>query len=186
LLLGVFGWLTAHAATIRVLGHAGPGGVTPGDHLHLSGAVLLVGCLAGVSLLAVFAVALLGGRQLVPGRRWSRRALARRSSLLSTGAFVASEFAEHAFTGRHDVPPVGVLVLGCVVHAVTGACTSMLWSGWVDELLLLAALLRGGVPIQTRYCNPRLVRREIAARRSWRNVACAGRAPPMRLAGALV
>ena len=70
--------------------------------------------------------------------------------MLSTGAFVAAEFAEHAFTGQHDVPLIGVLLLGCIVHAVTGACRSMLWSGWVDELLLSAELLRGRVPALSR------------------------------------
>ncbi|MCG5436438.1 hypothetical protein [Micromonospora foliorum] len=180
LLFGVFGWLTAHAATIWLLGHTGPGSGETHHHPHLSGAVLLTGCLAGGSLLAVLAVAVRGGPQLDAHLQRSRRAAAHRSSLLSTAAFVAAEFVEHALTGQHDMPPLGVLLLGCVVHAAMGAGTSLLWRCWVDDLLQLAALLRGHAPTYATRRARWHARRQIAARRTWQALASAGRAPPQR------
>lgn len=177
--------LVSHGATGWLAGHAGHGlgrDVIPHQHAHLPTTMLLVACLAGGSLLAIFVAALSGSKRLRPDSRWDSRparlAAARRSSLLSTAAFVAAEFAEHAATGQHDIPPVGVLLLGGVVHAVLGAVFSLLWGCFVRSMVRLAdRLLSGG----TVNAGPRIrlaPEHRVAARRTWQALAQAGRAPP--------
>jgi hypothetical protein len=181
LLFGVLGWLLAHAATDWLFAHTGhgPAGGTAHGHLHVSAAVVLVACLAGGSLLATFTVALLGRRRLSIGTARSRRAAASRSSLISTASFVAAEFAEHAVTGRHDVPPVGLLLLGCVIHALLGAGSSLLWRRCVGGVLQLARLVRGSAPAISDHRTLPARMPWVSALREWRALALAGRAPPV-------
>jgi hypothetical protein len=182
----VLGWLLAHASTdwllTRTEHHRG-NAITHG-HLHLSAAVLLVACLAGGSMLAVFIAALAGGHQPHPGRSRSKRSSAHRSSLLSTVAFVAAEFAEHALTGEHDVPPVGVLLLGGAVHALLGAASAVVWRHCLDEVLALACAVGDTVPGDPGHRIPVLGRGPVSLRRTWRALALAGRAPPRAFAAA--
>ncbi|GAA3016782.1 hypothetical protein [Streptosporangium longisporum] len=185
LLFGILGWLAAHGATGWLAGHAGHGlgrDVIPHQHAHLPTTVLLVACLAGGSLLAIFVAALSGSTRLHPDSRWDshrvRLAAARRSGLLSTGAFVAAEFAEHAATGQHDIPPAGVLLMGCTVHAVLGAVFSLLWGCFVRGVVRRAGRLRSDTTVNL---DPRIrlvSEHRIAARRTWQALAQAGRAPP--------
>jgi hypothetical protein len=180
LLFGVLGWLIAHTVTDWLAGHAGHGlgAQAAHHHLHLPVAVLLIACLAGGSLLAVFVVALLGRRRLDAGWPRSRGAAARRSSLLSTASFVAAEFVEYGVTGHHQIPPVGILLVGGVVHALMGAGSSVLWGWCVRDLLRLAGTLRRAVPARTGYRVLLVATRPRAARRTWLALAMAGRAPP--------
>jgi hypothetical protein len=181
LVFGVLGWLVAHTVTDWLVGHAGHGlgAEAAHRHLHLPAAALLVACLAGGSLLAVFVVALVGRHRLDVGSPQSRRAAARWSSLLSTASFVGAEFVEYGVTGHHEIPPVGILLVGCVVHALMGAGSSVLWGWCVRDLLRLAGTLRGGVPARTGYRILSVATRPSSARRTWRALALAGRAPPV-------
>jgi hypothetical protein len=177
---GSLGWLVAHAATDSLVSHTHHGAHAP-THPHLPAALLLVGCLASGSLLAVFAGAVSGRHRFDRTPSWSRPATARRASLLSTGAFVAAEFIEHAVTGRHDVPPIAVLLLGCAIHALLGAAASALWGRCVHDVLRLAELLRGGPVVGSTCRVPRAVRhRHIPVRSRWA-LPLAGRAPPLVL-----
>jgi hypothetical protein len=180
LLFGVLGWLAAHTATDWAVGHSGHG-LADGPahhHLHLPAAALLVACLAGGSLFAIFAVAVLGRHPLAAGSPRSKLASARRSSSLSTASFVAAEFVEHAVTGQHEIPPIGVLLIGCVVHALMGAGSSMLWGWCVRDVLRAASVLRGGGPVCFGQRRLPVAARRTPALRTWRLLAMAGRAPP--------
>jgi hypothetical protein len=180
LLFGVLGWLTAHAATGWLAGHAGHGWGSDEahSHTHLPAAALLVACLAGGSLLAIFVVAFGGEHRLDAVSRCSRIAAARRSSLLSTASFVAAEFVEHAATGQHDIPPAGVLLLGCAVHALMGAGSLLLWGRCVGDVLRLAGRLRAAAAVSAGHRILPVAVSRASARRTWRTLALAGRAPP--------
>lgn len=180
LLFGVLGWLVAHSVTDWLVGHAGHGlgAEAAHHHLHLPAALVLVACLAGGSLLAVFVVALLGRHRLDAGTPRSRGAAARRSSLLSTASFVAAEFVEYGLTGHHEIPPVGILLVGGVVHALMGAGSSVLWGWCVRDLLRLAGAMRAAAPARTGHRLLFGATRPRAARRTWLALALAGRAPP--------
>jgi hypothetical protein len=180
LLFGGVGWLVAHTATEWLTGHAGHGlgGDAAHSHTHVSTAALLIGCLAGGSLLAIFTVALSGHGNLDAVAQRSRRVAARRWGLLSTASFVAAEFIEHAVTGAHEIPPVAVLLLGCAIHGLAGAITSILWGYCVDDVMRLATLLLGGDVVEPGSRIRFAGRRRIARRRTWRAIAVAGRAPP--------
>jgi hypothetical protein len=179
LLFGVLGWLLAHAATDRLLGLAGHqhGGGSAHGHLHLPAAILLVACLTAGSALAVIVAALSGRGLPVTGHR-SKRSTARRSSLLSTVAFVAAEFAEHAATGGHDIPPAGVLVLGGAVHALMGVASALVWHGYLERVSRLAGMLRGAVPGGSGSRSRSIAAPVVYPRRTWLALALAGRAPP--------
>jgi hypothetical protein len=181
---GVLGWLVAHLVTYWVVGHyhGGVGGLDPGVlHVHgfLPAAALLVGCLASVSLLAIFAVAALSrnGPDMWP--RASLRGAARRASLLATVSFVVAEFIEHALTGQHQIPPAAVLIIGSAVQAFIGAGVSLLWRQGVQAVIRLAMRLRGdiivGLELRGQIPPPHWVSPGAGRRAS----PYAGRAPPI-------
>jgi hypothetical protein len=177
---GVLGWLIAHACTDWLLTHVGHHHGNPAvhGHLHLAAAIMLVACLAGGSMLAVFVAALAGRHRADPRRYRPRRSVAHRSSLISTAAFVAAEFTEHAVAGAHDVQPAGVLLLGCAVHALVGAASAAVWRHCLDQVLYLAARIRHVTPGNTAHRLAPAVRRPVSPRRTWQALATAGRAPP--------
>jgi hypothetical protein len=177
---GVLGWLIAHACTDWLLAQAGHHHGNPAvhGHLHLSAAIMLTACLAGGSMLAVF-VATLADRSRAGLRRYRPpSSVAHRSSLLSTTAFVAAEFAEHAASGAHDVPPAGVLLLGCAVHALISAACAVVWRHCLEQMMCLAARIRRAAPYRHAHRSPAAIRRPVALRRTWQALALAGRAPP--------
>jgi hypothetical protein len=177
---GVLGWLIAHACTDWLLAHTGHHHGNPAvhGHQHLPAAVLLMACLAAASVLAVFVTALAGHQHVVPGRYRSQRSAAHRSSLLSSAAFVVAEFAEHAAAGAHDMPPAGVLLLGCAVHALVGAASAVVWRQCLEQVLCLAARIRRTAPSDTAHRLPPAIQRLVSPRRTWQALALAGRAPP--------
>ncbi|GIF42693.1 hypothetical protein BC793_12216 [Actinoplanes xinjiangensis] len=177
---GVLGWLIAHACTDWLLAHAGHHHGNPGahGHLHLSAAILLTACLAAGSVLAVFMAAMAGRVRAGPRRHRPMSSVAHRSSLLSTTAFVAAEFGEHAAAGAHDVPPAGVLLLGCAVHALISAACALVWRHCLEQVLGLAARIRRTASYRNAHKPPAVVRRPVALRRTWQALAMAGRAPP--------
>jgi hypothetical protein len=183
---GVLGWLIAHACTDWLLAQAGHhhGNPAAHGHLHLSVAIMLTACLAGGSMLAVFVAAVAGRRRAGPRRYRPTTSVAHRSSLLSTAAFVAAEFAEHAAAGAHDVPPAGVLLLGCTVHALISAASAVVWRHCLEQLLCLAARIRRAAPCRHAHRPSAAVRRPVGLRRTWQALALAGRAPPPPFASA--
>jgi hypothetical protein len=177
---GVLGWLIAHACTDWLLAHAGHHHGNPAvhGHLHLPAAVMLVACLAGGSTLAVFVAALADRRRGDARRYRPKRSAAHRSSLISTAAFVTAEFTEHAVAGVHDMPPAGILLLGCAVHALVGAASAAVWRHCLDHVLCLAARIQRVTPGNPAHRLPPAVRRPVSPRRTWQALALAGRAPP--------
>ncbi|MEV6524550.1 hypothetical protein AB0M43_21560 [Longispora sp. NPDC051575] len=173
---GLLGWFAAHLATFWLLEHDHPG-VERHAHGYLPSMTVLAGCLAAGSLLAVFLVSLsapAARRGGLPGTG----ALAWLSSGLSTGAFVAAEFAEGWVSGEHAVPQPVVLAVGGVVHLLVGAGASLVWRVCAAGVLRLAARLRRE-PAAAVEDGPAGVFGEAAVACRRRGVSLfAGRAPP--------
>jgi hypothetical protein len=181
LTFGAFGWLLAHALTYLVVEHVDPNGVR---HVHgglLARLTVIAGGLGVASLMALIVVAMVAPHAGAALRRSSRLS-ARRSSNLAVAAFVVSEFAEHGLSGDRTVPPLLVLVVGCVLQALVGAGTAVLWRECVDGIRRLVSTSGTGkldlgeacfVPVW--FAGPR------RRRNRWSTVI-AGRAPPAVLA----
>lgn len=136
---GLLGWTVAHALSTWLLDHCHVPGSAPSSDLraHAAEAALLYACLAAGSLLAMLAVAR-GSRE-----RTSKRSL-RLAALLSSVAFVCSDFAERAVAGEHAVPSFMVLLIGIAVYALAGAGTTLLWRRCADAVVAVLSLFDAG------------------------------------------
>lgn len=175
LAFGLLAWVTAHGLSSWLFGHVHVHGEA--EHVwrmdrHSGTAALFLGCLAFASL-----AALLTGTASRTGRARSSRASVRTSSLLSTGAFVATDFTERAVSGEYAVPPLLVLIMGAAVYALVGAGASLLWHRCAEALPCIFALLEDKRPKAVRSVTlgpSRLVR---PRPRHW-SASLAERAPP--------
>ncbi|WP_199042969.1 hypothetical protein [Glycomyces salinus] len=140
---------------------------------HSGMAALFLGCLALGVLAALLTAPARRGGSARPSR-----ASVRASSLLSTGAFVATDFAERAVSGDYAVPPLLVLLIGAAVYALVGAGASLLWhrvAGVVPRVLAIFDDKRPVTLFETAPGDSRPVRRSVRHR----TAAVAERAPPI-------
>lgn len=142
LTFGLLGWTVAHGLSTWLFGHCHVAGASPEvwrlDH-HAGEVALLAACLALGSLLALLAVPNRGRPQ-----SFSRKQAVRLSALLSTGAFIATDFTERAVAGEYPVPPLMVLLIGLLVYALIGAGASLLWQCCLNAVQGVMRLLEYG------------------------------------------